>query len=257
MTGIRREPGRSVVHKVVGILRAFKSARRQLTLHEIATLVGLPPPTALRLARELVDAGALERTSNGSYRIGLSAWQTGELSVPTHKLRESASPVMMDLCSNLGAGALAVIFSDHQAIVVEKMGFTKDWPVESKPFVAEALPLHASASGKLLLATLPRDEREILIHRKLIRYTTRTIVDPGTLQSELELIARQAYALSAGEFRNNLFAIATGIHAPDGTVIGSLVAATQKSAAEATRMLTPLQRATSAIEARLSSFGNF
>jgi DNA-binding IclR family transcriptional regulator len=253
MTGARSEPGRTVTNKVVGILQAFSGASRQLSLSEISDHAGLPRPTALRLVRELVASDLLERTSTGRYRIGISLWQAGERSMRVQRLRECARPAMMDLCTSSEIGTLVTIFTGRKAIVVEKMGLTRNWPSGRWPSVADALPLHASAAGKLLLAAMPVVERDRFLLGVLPRFTSQTIVRAESLLPQIETISREGFSVSAGELGKDLSSIAAYIRSSNGTVIGSLVMAAPSSAFIVRKMREPLQRAIASIGRRLEA----
>jgi DNA-binding IclR family transcriptional regulator len=63
-----------------------------------------------------------------------------------------------------------------------------------------AYPLHAGASSKALLASLPPEEiQTFFATQRLDPVTDRTITDPDALAGELELIRARGYAVSSGE----------------------------------------------------------
>lgn len=260
MTGLRREPGRTVTNKVISILRTFDTANGQLSLSEVANRVGLPSSTALRLLRELTDAGVLERTANGNYRVGVGLWQTGELSIRPRRLREAAAPVMVDVSARLNAGTELVLYQGQQAIVVDvllgprfdKFGATAGWPVIARP-----LPLHATAAGKLLLAASPRDAMTRLFNEGLHRFTDRTIVSLPAMLSELDNIVQRGFASNLEEVQPGLSAVAGYIRSPDGSPIASLGIGLRSPAFHADRILASLQRALPTIEARIKALGSF
>jgi IclR family acetate operon transcriptional repressor len=67
------------------------------------------------------------------------------------------------------------------------------------------------ADGKLLLAYLPKEERQYLYEvDELVSYTSRTIVDPEVLEEELELIRQRGYAVD----RNERFEVHRGVAVP-------------------------------------------
>ncbi|MER7941753.1 IclR family transcriptional regulator C-terminal domain-containing protein [Streptomyces sp. NPDC094458] len=64
--------GESVAGRLFSVLDAFEGGGpAALRLTDIAARTGLPAPTALRLVRELVAWGGLERGADGRYRLGL------------------------------------------------------------------------------------------------------------------------------------------------------------------------------------------
>ena len=61
----------SVPGKMLGLLDLYSHRQSAYTLSELSRLSGLPLSTAHRLVGELERWGALERGSDGRYRIGL------------------------------------------------------------------------------------------------------------------------------------------------------------------------------------------
>ncbi|HMM35717.1 MAG TPA: IclR family transcriptional regulator C-terminal domain-containing protein, partial [Thermoanaerobaculia bacterium] len=76
-----------------------------------------------------------------------------------------------------------------------------DWPLRLNLPVGSTVPPHCSASGKLLLASLPAAEREALVaEMPLTRFTQRTITDRSLLARELDRIADAGYAVDDEEY---------------------------------------------------------
>ncbi|MHA7222386.1 helix-turn-helix domain-containing protein [Arthrobacter sp. RHLT1-20] len=71
MAGGSREPGRTVISKVLAILDAFEKSRGVLSLTDIAEKSVLPLSTAHRPVNELTDWGLLYREPNGRYQLGI------------------------------------------------------------------------------------------------------------------------------------------------------------------------------------------
>ena len=83
--------------------------------------------------------------------------------------------------------------------------------------------LHYTASGKAILAYLPRERVEdILDERGLPARTTNTITDAETLFAELEQIRERGYAYNDGEEIDGFRAVGAPVRDADGNVLGSL-----------------------------------
>jgi DNA-binding IclR family transcriptional regulator len=95
--GRRPAHGEPVLDRAFRIMTAFGPAHRSLSLAALSGRAGLPKPTALRLARKLVDWGALERVVNGDYVVGLRLLEIASLAPRGHGLRTTALPYMEDL----------------------------------------------------------------------------------------------------------------------------------------------------------------
>jgi DNA-binding IclR family transcriptional regulator len=99
------------------------------------------------------------------------------------------------------------------------------------------VPLHCSASGKLLLALLPTPRRSRLVRQlKLDAQTANTITTQSALETALKRIRRELISTDAEEFITGLVCVAVPVLATDGHAI-----ATVAMQAPVARM--PLERA--------------
>ena len=101
--------GEPVLDRAFRILTAFGPADRALSLTALSLRADLPKPTALRLARKLTQWGALERTDDGSYAIGLRLLEVASLAPRGHGLREVALPYMEDLLHATGQHVILAV----------------------------------------------------------------------------------------------------------------------------------------------------
>lgn len=72
------------------------------------------------------------------------------------------------------------------------------------------VPLHATSSGKALLAWLPEKELLALLDQPLTSYTKTTITSQTALHAELAETRRRGYGICAGELEETLY----GVSAP-------------------------------------------
>jgi len=89
-----------------------------------------------------------------------------------------------------------------------------DTEVGSRP------PMHATSTGKAVLAHLPAMEREIWLTEPLERYTPRTITDLAALNRSLVMVARRGYAVDDEEYNPGVRCIAAPVFGVDGSVVG-------------------------------------
>jgi DNA-binding IclR family transcriptional regulator len=88
--------------------------------------------------------------------------------------------------------------------------------------VGRRTPLHASSSGKVLLAHLPEPERKQLLARPLEAVTARTVTDPTQLLRQLEEVRARGYATIQGELEEGLNAVAAPVRRLSGEVVAAL-----------------------------------
>jgi len=84
-------------------------------------------------------------------------------------------------------------------------------------------PLHISASGKTILATLSEEEARTRVHRHgLEPYTDNTITEEPVLFEELDRIRERGYAVNDEEEIVGYCAVAAPIQTESNTAIGSI-----------------------------------
>jgi DNA-binding IclR family transcriptional regulator len=152
MAGNSTDPGRSVTSKVAALLIAFGDDA-VLNLSEIAGIAKLPTSTAHRLVAELLAWRLLERTDEGSYRIGLPLRIIGKDAADRDMLNLAillvrARPMLAELAETTRADAkLGMLLDDH----VVYLGHSGASTTGSASLIP-ARPVHATAIGKALLA---------------------------------------------------------------------------------------------------------
>jgi len=92
------------------------------------------------------------------------------------------------------------------------------WHPESHIFA----PLHATASGKCVLASRSRRAIEAYLSDGLPALTPHTITSRDTLLQELEEVRRMGYALVREEFHNGVGVIAAPVTDGTGSVVGGV-----------------------------------
>jgi len=151
--GGRPAAGEPVLDRAFRILTAFGPEHRSLSLSALASRAALPKPTALRLARKLVQWGALERSASGDYAIGLRLLEVASLAPRGHGLRATALPYMEDLHHATGQHVLLAVRDGDEAVLVERLSAPGAGRVMYR--VGGRLPLHSTGVGLVLLAHAP------------------------------------------------------------------------------------------------------
>ncbi|WP_394743176.1 IclR family transcriptional regulator [Natronococcus roseus] len=83
--------------------------------------------------------------------------------------------------------------------------------------------LHMCASGKAILANLPKERMvEIIDYWGLPAQTEKTITDEKVLFSEIETIREEGLAMNKGETVNGLIAVGAPVLSADEQIIGSI-----------------------------------
>lgn len=204
--------------KALSILAAFSESRPDAGVSELAAELGVHKSTVSRLLVALERRGLVRREGDrfapGPELVRLGALALGRLPLasvarePLARLAEETGETV-NLAVRRGDSALNV----HQVQTAHLVGLT-DW-------TGRALPLHATANGKVLLAfgdgALPRDLPGLM---------PKTITERRTLRAELEDVRRAGFAVATEELELGLHAAA----APVFDAAGACVAAVSISA---------------------------
>ncbi len=189
---------------------------------EVAADVGVHKSTASRLLSALEEREMVEQSQErGKYRLGfgvlrLASAVPGQLDV-THQSRE----VSERLAADLGETVNVAVLRSHFAVNVDQAKgpaavSTQDW-------LGELTPLHATSSGKVLMAYLPEDARHALLEEAgLQRFTKRTVTSVDEVDRELELVVANGFAVAIEEFEEGLNAVAAPIRDHLGDVIAAI-----------------------------------
>ena len=89
--------------------------------------------------------------------------------------------------------------------------------------LGHALPLHASANGKAVLANSDSEIIRRLLVNELPRYTDTTITDPDELLAELAAAQERGFAVNHGEWRSDVGSIAAAVMGGPEKPIANLI----------------------------------
>lgn len=163
----------------------------ELTAPQAANALGIHPRTARRHLRTLRDTGwvAGHPGTVQTFTAGLRLLAAGWHMLANHPTVRRAAPVLTSLSSEELVVELAV--PSYDVVLALSRTPHGGWH-------ARALPPHASAAGKLLLAY--RDDwRRARLSEPLERYTPATITDPVELEQALAATRARGSALELAE----------------------------------------------------------
>lgn len=212
------------IDKAIDLLWAIAHGSGSSSVEEISSEIRLPKSTTYRFLKTLQTRGFVDASAEyGKYRLGPSISLLSKNSSRNGHhgtLCELALPVMRRLTSETGETTFLCVKSGRETICIECMESRQS--MITRFFVGEVRPLHVGAASKALLAFLPDQEVETIVHQKLSRVTKNTITDPVNLRNELKEIREKGYAYSDQEFIIGARAIAAPVLDEHGAVAASL-----------------------------------
>jgi IclR family transcriptional regulator, acetate operon repressor len=206
--------------RAVELLQAVAERPEGASAAELARATGLPRSTVTRTLRTLADAGLVEHP--GGWVLGYELVRLARAADPDRALVESARGPLARLRDETGESALLAVMRGGPGIEIV-LQLDPDRFVGVTSWVGVEVPLHASAAGKLALAELSREELDAWLGgHPLTRFTPSTLTDVAPLRDELERVRRRGWAELVDELEEGHAALAVGVRAADGSLVGAV-----------------------------------
>lgn len=206
------------VQRAIDLLMYVGESGRAVGVTEVAQRLGLPKTTAHRLLKTLTYRHMLEHAEDGRYRPGLGMLLLSPPALGASALTRAADPLLSTLAAALGETFFLVVRRGDQLIVVHKVegsGFLR-----ASPNVGSAVPVHATAVGRVFLAF----SSELVLPVPLAAYTRRTPQSAARLDRLVEQTRRERWSLSVDEWHEGLAAIAAPVFCGERLVAAVAVA---------------------------------
>jgi IclR family pca regulon transcriptional regulator len=227
MTKETADPGFSQsLERGLAILATFTPDRPALGVSELARRLGLTRSTAHRYVATLATLGYLQQDEpTRKYRLGPRVLDLGFSMLGSLELREIAQPHLRRLTDVTGHTSNLAIRDDTDVILIDRVR-GRPGPYHHLEFtlhVGSRIPAYCSATGKALLAFLPRRDLDRLLDRiDLTQRGPRTLTSKKALLAELEQVRRTGIAVNDEELESALRSIAVAVRSRSS---GQVVAA--------------------------------
>ncbi|RDH79306.1 IclR family transcriptional regulator [Mycolicibacterium moriokaense] len=220
-TRVASAVGVQSVDRAVSVLEILAN-RGEAGVSEIAADIGVHKSTAFRLLAALEERELVEQAHDrGKYRLGFGILRLASAVPEQLGITHQARPICGQLAAALGETVNIAVRRSHFVVNIDQARGPS--AVAAHNWVGELTPLHATSSGKVLLASLTPDERrELLASSGLGRLTSRTITSYRALDDQIEAAARDGYASSIEELEDGLNAVAAPVRDHTGRTIAAL-----------------------------------
>ena len=190
-------------------------------LESLSRETDLPKATALRILTTLVEHGYVSRDSSDQYSLTLKMFTIGSRALSSVELLDVANPVAGRLRDKTGETVHIGILEENRAVYILKRESLYTIRMNSR--VGRSIPLHCSAIGKCLLASMTDNQVKAIAEEEgLKRYTAITICTMDKLLSEVAKVRRQGYAFDDEEHEEGVFCIAAPIRDTYGDTVAAM-----------------------------------
>jgi DNA-binding IclR family transcriptional regulator len=190
---------------------------------ELAAELGVHKSTAFRLLTALEDRGYVEQDRDrGRYRLGFRLVRLAGAVTARMDITRYGRPVCERLAKELGETVNIAVRQGPYAVNVDQVQGVA--AISAYNWVGQLTPLHATSSGKVLLAALSRADRAEVLTGELTRFTRATITAKTRLERDLARSREAGYATAVEEYETGLNAIAAPIRDGNAAVVAAVSA---------------------------------
>jgi IclR family transcriptional regulator, KDG regulon repressor len=213
---------RQIVDKIGSILDLFTFDKSEWGVTEISRELDIPKSSVSELMTSMALQGLVERIPPGRYRLGWRWFSVNQVLLDSNALIKEGRSILHEMAERHGESCHLSVFERSEAVLIEKAQASLTTQILMSK-VGTKLPLHASASGKLMLAFMqPADLEKAIPENGLMAYSPKTILSTEVLMRNIEGIRMTGVAVDNEEFVLGLSSIAAPVHNSHGKMIAAL-----------------------------------
>jgi IclR family KDG regulon transcriptional repressor len=218
----RPEKRVGIVSRACAMIECFTSESKTAGLAQLSSSLGLPKPTAFRIATVLSRMELLEHNpTTGAYSLGFAGLRHADALLGSIRVRTAARPVMEELRDAINETIVLSIREGDFRFNVDSVESTH--AIGQTQQVGRPIPLYAGAASRVMLAGMAEDEFERYLHRlEPVAFSETTITNLDELRAATRLVRRDGFAATAGEYTLGSHAVACLIAAPPTYEIAAL-----------------------------------
>jgi DNA-binding IclR family transcriptional regulator len=208
--------------RVIQILELLGSNKYGMQHKRMVDDLEIPKGSLTKLLANLLDTGYLSfDPGSKTYKLGSRVLALANSYLSGLDIVQAAQPILRNLVEKTEESASLAVPDRNSALIVHRQYGSQ--PMSFRLGLGARIPMYATASGKAILAFLPKEKVEdYLSSVELKALTHSTITDPSSLLRELERVRVQGLAYSRQEHFEGLAAIAAPVFRSDGYVAGSV-----------------------------------
>lgn len=208
------------LEKGLSIIEAFGIQNRAMTLSEAAEITGHTRASARRSLLTLQGLGYVDW--DGKYfRLAPRVLRLGHAYVTSNPLSRIAQPILEALSERTQESSSLAVLDGTDIVFVARAAARQS--LSSGLSLGSRLPAYCAATGRVLLAALPKKEAESILKRgRRYQLTPNTRTVMADLLDLLNEVRRQGYAVCNEELELGVRSIAVPIRDAAGQTMASM-----------------------------------
>jgi IclR family KDG regulon transcriptional repressor len=217
-------PGSSKsLQKALRILLHLGQYGPELGITDLASTMSLNKTTVYRLLTAMAKFELVEQNpENERYRLGLKLHELGVKALESRTLQREARRFLLEMSRRSHETVSLAVPSPGAIICLDRVN-SPHTVITISTGVGARFPAHCTAVGKAVLAYLPDEQIDAILHHNgLQRFTPSTLTRVTGLRENLLQIRERGYAIDNQELERGLSGVAAPVRTAQGRVIAGL-----------------------------------
>lgn len=213
-----------MVERAFKLLDLLSEAEEGMTLSDMARMLGMSKGSLHGLLKTLEKSGAIEQIEDKGYILGPHIYELAQSYMQRAGLRRFALPAMQRLAAQIGQTMLLGRVEQNGVRIIERVeAGSEHAALHISAPRGTRVHLLAGATGRLVLASWPREQRETFLRsRPLPCFTEHSITEPEQFLAAVEEAAQTGIGTDHEEYLVGVHAVAAPITGPNGILIALL-----------------------------------
>lgn len=213
----------ALTDRIFGVLEAFsRNPKEPVTLEEITQSVGLAKTTVHRLLYSMKKLGYVDQNElSGKYMLAPKFFELGRAVLPYQRVASMAMPLLENLRIRCGESVHVAVLDKGLVSFIAVLASQN--PYRCAAVMGELNYAHSTACGKVLLAYLPEQQVDEVIHEHgLPKMAKNTITNGTQLLEELCRVREQDVAANIEENIDGVICVAAPVRDQSGQVVAAI-----------------------------------
>lgn len=205
----------------IRVLEVIAESDCPISLSEIARHLNTSKTTATRICYTLSELQLLQKNENNKYCLTPKILKFGYGALRNIGWRNVAKFYLERLSKEIQETISLTILDETEVMFLLRIRHGDFFPFDAG--IGTKLPAHCAATGKVLLAFLSADKRQLILDKMNFRpLTVHSITSVEVFTDELEKIKKSGYALNYEEVSIGVCGVSAPIVDTDGEAIAAI-----------------------------------
>ena len=213
------------IHRAVQVIEILSASHTGFSLAEISRQTTIPKSSLFRILAALEQHSiVIQDHERKIFKLGMKLLDWGNAALEKVDLKSIVHPHLTRMAQETRESYYLAVLDSHEVIIIDRADTAEIWQMVAR--LGGRSPVHATASGQVLIADVPPEMFDRIIERSgLKRFTPKTITSVTRLKKRLDEVKRLGYSIADAEYKSDLCAVSVPIHDHHGKVVAALMTA--------------------------------